>query len=159
MYARPRPTDRFSRQHEELNALAKTLLMTLDTRTLEIDPGPARKALAAFSGRLRVHAAMEQEALYPRLLASGHAPTVAKARELLNEVGDIYQLFFAFVEQFADGEAIRRDPEGFSRETMKVLHRLRLRMKRENEELYPLVNALDPSRSGVLAAVRIPPSK
>jgi hypothetical protein len=138
-------TSKFARQHQELSELAKAVLVTLDTRTLAVDPAPARRALAAFSGRLRVHAAMEQDALYPRLLASSDPEVAARARALLDEVGSIYQLFFDFLARFADAAAIARDPEGFSREAMFALHRLSQRMKRENEELYPMVDDLDPT--------------
>jgi hypothetical protein len=134
-------TLRFVRQHEELVALAKELLRTLDTRSLEIDPTPSRRALAVFAGRLRVHAAMEQEALYPRLIASTDAAVAGKARELLDEVGLLYESFFRHLDRWADTGAIRAEPEAFCRDTMELLHRLRVRMKRENDELYPLVDA------------------
>ncbi|MBK6520447.1 MAG: hemerythrin domain-containing protein [Polyangiaceae bacterium] len=132
---------RFARQHSELSQLAKDVLRALDTRTLEIDPTPARRALAVFAGRLRVHAAMEQDALYPSLLASGDPSVVAKARELLDEVGDLYEAFFAHQKRWADAAAIRADAETFCRDTMMLFARLRVRMKRENDELYPLADA------------------
>ncbi len=146
--ARARPTERFARQHGEIVALSKTLVRELDTRRLAADPSGARRALATFAGRLRVHAAMEEEALYPRLLASSDEQVVAKARELLDELGPIYQTFFAFLAKWREAAAIQADPEGFCRETMQHLYRLKLRLERENTELYPLVEALDPGSSG-----------
>ena len=138
---KPRATERFSRQHEELVNLSKELVRALDTRTIAIDPMPVRRALAVFTGQLRVHAAMEQDALYPRLLAS-HDPKVAeKAQDLLREVGAIYDEFFAFLTRWTDGRTVAANAEDFCRETMQQLYRLRLRMKREAEELYPLVEA------------------
>jgi hypothetical protein len=146
--ARARQTERFARQHEEIVALSKTLLRELDTRRLAVDPNAARRALATFAGRLRVHAAMEEEALYPRLLASSDDRVVAKARELLDELGPIYQGFFAFLARWREAATIQADPESFCRETMQELHRLKVRLERENAELYPLVDALDPTASG-----------
>ena len=137
----PRSTARFEAQHAELSALAKDVLRTLDTRTLSVDPGPARRALAVFSGRLRVHATMEQEALYPRLLASPDPAVAAKARELLDEVGDLYARFFVLLKRWSDKDGITKDPEGYARDVMMMLHQLHLRMKRENNELYPLADA------------------
>jgi hypothetical protein len=134
-------TLRFQRQHDELLALAKTLLESLDTRALETDPTVARRALAVFAGRLRVHAAMEQEALYPRLLASTNQVVADKARELLEEIGPLYDQFFKHLDVWSHATAIKSDPEAFCRETMALLYRLRVRMKRENEELYPLADA------------------
>lgn len=144
----PRATSRFEAQHKELSNLGKALLQLLDTRTLTEDAAPARRALATFSGRLRVHASMEQEALYPRLLESGDPQVVAKARALLGEVGALYEDFFGLMRRWAELPAIQGDPEGFAREVMAMLHKLNQRMRRENQELYPLVNALDKARPG-----------
>lgn len=133
------PTRRFSEQHEELIRLGTALLALLDPRELARDPTAARSALAAFSGTLRVHAAMEEGALYPRLLASPDPSVAAKARELLEEVGTLYAEFFAFRERWSSTEGIQRTPEAFCQETTAMLRRLQRRMKREAEELYPLV--------------------
>ena len=136
------------RQHEELAALAKQLVQSLDTRVLAVDATPARRTLAIFSGRLRVHAAMEQEALYPRLLSSSDPEVAAKAQQLFDEIGDIYEVFFKHLSLWPDAASIKVDPEAFCRDTMALLYRLKQRMKRENEELYPLVERVDASASG-----------
>jgi hypothetical protein len=143
-----RPTARFQRQHDELMLLAKQIFKKLDTRTLIEDAGAVRYALATFTGKLRVHAAMEQEALYPRLVASPDASVADKARELETEIGILYDQYFAFVKRWTPQRAIEDDPEGFCRETMMELHRLGQRMNRENKELYPLVDALEATTSG-----------
>jgi hypothetical protein len=83
---------------------------------------------------------MEEEALYPRLLASSDREVVAKARELLDEVGALCSEFFVFRNRWASSERIQRAPEDFCRETMLHLRRLQLRMRREAQELYPLVD-------------------
>lgn len=137
----PTTTHRFQLQHDGLIGLAKDLLKRLDTRALAVDPGPARQALAAFTGRLRVHAAMEQEALYPRLFVSADPEVVAKARSLFLEVGTLYDEFFVFTARWPDALSVKQDPETFCRDTMMMLHRLGERMKRENLELFPLVDA------------------
>jgi hypothetical protein len=137
------PTRRFTEQHAELTRLGSALLGLLDTRVLAADPSAARSALAVFSGKLRVHAAMEGEALYPRLLASRDPEVAAKARELLDEVGSLYDEFFAFRERWSASEDIQKAPEDFCRETMLLLRRLQRRMKREAQELYPLVEGAD----------------
>lgn len=139
----PGSTDRFVRQHEELMLLGKALGRELDTRTIAEDPSRVRRALAAFSGKLRIHAAMEQQALYPRLLASDDAAVAGKARALESEIGPLYQSFFDYLATWSAPGAIQNEMEGFCRETMLQLYQLSTRMKRENRELYPLVDALD----------------
>ena len=82
---------------------------------------------------------MEQEALYPRLLAASEPHIVAKAQALLEDVGTVYDAFFDYLKAYPDAASIQADPAEFSRRTMQTLYRLRVRMKREDEELYPLV--------------------
>lgn len=135
-------TARFARQHKDLGRTAKTLVGELDTRALSIDARQARRALASFSGQLRVHSAMEQEALYPRLLSSDDERVVTKARELLEDIGQVYQAFFDYLVSYPDAASIQADPGEFGRRTMQTLHRLRVRMRREDDELYPLVDQL-----------------
>lgn len=141
-------TARFARQHDVLAELAKSLLRMLDADALHLDPTPARRTLAVFSGRLRVHAVMEQEALYPRLLASSDPSVAAKAQELLDDVGDIYRAFFAHMSRWSSAASIQADFAAFKRDTKALLHRLHTRMKRENDELYPLVDRSNPGKSG-----------
>ena len=133
-------TTRFARQHLELGRLAKRLFAELDTRTLAEDASSARRSLVSFSGQLRVHSAMEQEALYPRLLASGEPSIVSKAQVLLADVGTVYQVFIDYLRAYPDAASIQADPAEFSRRTFQTLHRVLARMKREDDELYPLVD-------------------
>lgn len=136
-----RVTARFVRQHEELSTVGRELVKHLDSTKIAEDPSAIRRLLASFSGKLRVHAAMEQEALYPRLLASSDPAVRDKAQELLDEIGGLYELFFKHFARWSDAAAIKSDPAGFCRETMQLLHRLKIRMRRENDELYPMVDA------------------
>lgn len=90
---------------------------------------------------------MEQEALYPRLLASSSPAVAAKAKALYEELGPSYKAFFSFLGRWPDAPTIQADPESFCRETMMELSRLELRLRRENEELYPMVDALESDRA------------
>ena len=141
--ATPRSTERFARQHDELKVLGKALAKELDTRSIAQDPARVRHALAVFSGKLRIHAAMEQHALYPRLFADTAPEIVDRARRLEADVGPLYEAFFGYLAKWTPAGAIQADMEGFCRETMKQLFDLSIRMRRENEELYPMVDALD----------------
>jgi iron-sulfur cluster repair protein YtfE (RIC family) len=138
-----RPTERFRRQHKELVKLAGELMQVLDVETLTERPDEACRRLARFTGKLKVHAAMENSALYPRLLESAHAPVRDEARKLFLEVGELYDHFAKYSERWCSAATVQDDPEGFSTETMSLLQRLGQRMMRENEQLYPLVDAWD----------------
>lgn len=138
-----RPTERFRRQHKELVKLAGELMQVLDAETLAERPEEACRRLARFTGKLKVHAAMENAALYPRLLESEHAAVRNEARRLFLEVGELYDHFASYSERWCSAAAVQADPACFSTETVSLLQRLGQRMMRENEDLYPLVDACE----------------
>ena len=122
-------------------ALAVSLTQALVPSKVAADPSEARSLLARFRGRLSVHAAMENDALYPSL--AGHAdPAVReRAKRLFDEVGPVYAAVNDHATRWATAEAIQADPAQFVRETLEMLKALGRRMTRENEQLYPLVDA------------------
>lgn len=138
-----RPTARFAAQHAEIERLATDLGRLLDPRALAADPAPARRALATLAGRLRIHSAMENEALYPRLFTCGDPVVERKARELFDSFGDVYDALSAHVKRWSEAETIGRDAATFAEETRGVLGRLRARIAREDAELYPIADRLD----------------
>ena len=134
------PSLRFRRQHEELMGLAAKLHHELVPSKIAADPAEARRLLARFRGLLTVHAAMENDALYPRLLAHADAEVRAKAKTLLDDVGSIYDGIHEHGRRWSDGAIIQRDAASFVRETLEMLKTLGRRMARENKELYPLAD-------------------
>ena len=105
-----------------------------------------------FAGKLSVHASMENDALYPRLLEH-HDPTIrASARVLMDEVGALYEAFGEYARKWPTVVSIEADPRAFARDTREVLRVLAFRMMRENDELYPLVDAIEGPPSPARAA-------
>ena len=109
--------------------------------SLEADPNPVRHLLARFKGKLEIHASMENEALYPRLLAHPDAGVRETANRLQGEVGDLYKNVGTYLERWPTSQKISSNAPDFARETFDVLRALGKRMKREDRELYPLVDA------------------
>jgi hypothetical protein len=136
-----RPTDNFRRQHAELHALGAELARQLTIKNLETNAAHVRRLVAQFAGKLAVHAKMENDALYPRLLAHLDVDVQKRARGLLDEVRHIYGVFGKYELRWPDGNAIASNSAVFVRETLDVLRLLARRMARENEELYPLADS------------------
>lgn len=137
----PPPSDRFQKQHASLLAQAMEIGAMFGPDGSIADPAACRRALASFAGKLRIHAAMENGALYPRLLAHGDPEIVTLAKGLLDECGAIYDELDVYLARW-DASAIAADTRTFARETRRVFRRLGTRMARENDELYPLVDRL-----------------
>lgn len=136
------PTENFRRQHEELAAMGSEILQRLMVSADEIavHAGELRRAMARFAGKLTVHASMENEALYPRLLAHRDEAVREKAGALFREVKTLYGSFSLYSKRWPTTASIEADPAAFARDTKKVLMTLWMRMQRENDELYPLVD-------------------
>jgi hypothetical protein len=97
--------------------------------------------VAKFAGKLTVHASMENEALYPRLFDHPDPAVRTRAKELFDEVGDLYTTFNDYAARWPTVAAIQANGPAFVKETREILFRLAIRMTRENDELYPLVDA------------------
>ncbi len=113
----------------------------LSRKAIAEDAAEVRRLVAQFAGKLTVHASMEDQALYPRLLEHPDATVRARAKELFDEVGGLYALFQEYAARWPTVAAIQANGAAFVKETREILFRLGQRMMRENEELYPLVDA------------------
>ncbi len=136
------PTARFRRQHEELLGLASAIHALLDPAKLAEDASEVRKLVAKFRGLLVVHARMENEALYPRLMAHPDEAVREKVGAIFRDVGPIYEAVDGYAERWPNAESIQKDAAGFIRDTKGVMRTLGGRVTRENEELYPLADSL-----------------
>lgn len=136
-------TDTFRRQHAELGQLAQELSLALGGASGVLREGDALRAVARLAGKLRVHAAMEDEALYPRLLAHPDPEVRAMAARFRQLFGGAYDAFFAFRDAWTH-EAVARAPADFVREARALVSALGERIVHENDELYARVDALYP---------------
>lgn len=136
-----RPTENFRRQHSELQSLGAQIAKQLTIKNLEQNATHVRRSMAQFAGKLAVHAKMENDALYPRLLAHLDVDVQRRARALLDEVRHIYGVFGKYERRWPDAQSIAASPTLFVRETLDVLRVLGRRMAREDAELYPLADS------------------
>ena len=132
-------TDNFRRQHQELLAMVGEL-----AGKLKAEPGDARgmrNLLSALAGKLTVHLAMEDKALYPRLAEAKVESARGIARGFQKEMGGLAQAFADYNQKW-NANAITADPGAFARETHAVFGAIGRRIGRENEELYPLADRM-----------------
>lgn len=137
-----RATDKFRRQHEELVVLAGKIQALLDPVALTKDATEVRRMVAKFRGVLVVHARMENEALYPRLLEHPEPAVRTKVEAIFRDVGPIYDQVDVYAQRWPSADAIRADVSGFIRDTVVLLRTLGVRLTREDRELYPLADSL-----------------
>lgn len=130
-------TDKFRQQHEEILAIVGELN---DQLKAQADAQVLRTVLSNLAGKLNFHLAMEDKALYPRIMKAD-AKANAMATKFMDEMGSLGEVFTAYNTKW-QATAIRKDPAGFAAETRKVFTALGKRIARENAELYPLADKL-----------------
>lgn len=94
------------------------------------------RAFARLNAELVAHVAKEDAMIYPRLIAGEDAATSAAALEVIDEFRDLGADWKALID-WATPEAIVAQPDRFAEEVRGLLARLRGRVRRENELLYP----------------------
>ncbi len=132
--------DRFKHEHQDILAQIDAL------RTLS-HAGPAQHASAiaqgivAISSTIRLHLAVEDRMLYPALQSSGDAELARLGARFQHEMGEIAGAFMAFARRWNTAERVAADPGGFRAEANVALRSVYERMRREDRDFYPRVEA------------------
>lgn len=100
--------------------------------------------LAKLTGMLRIHFVQEDRTLYPYMIASANVGAAETARVFQHEMGGLGAQFESFAKRWSSSKAIAADFESFRRESQRIFAALGERIKRENEELYPLADSIVP---------------
>lgn len=133
-------TDTFRRQHNELLAVAGEISKLLDAEKLAQDAQAARLLIGDLSGKLKVHLAMEDKSLYPKLLEDSDRQVSDTAKRFVDEMGGIAKVFGEYLDHWPNSRAIQLAPGQFVKETNDLFGALASRIKRENSQLYPLLD-------------------
>lgn len=128
-------TDRFRQQHDDILAIVGEIQKLLKG---DADAQALRTLLSNLAGKLNFHLAMEDQALYPRIMKLDEK-SGAVARKFAAEMGGLAQDFAAYNTKW-QVSAIRSDPARFASETREMFVTLGKRVARENAELYPLAD-------------------
>ena len=79
-------TDKFKAQHDDILQVAGDITAQLKAKG---DPAALRKMLSNLAGKVNFHLAMEDKALYPRLMKQTDANAPIMAAKFLKEMGGL----------------------------------------------------------------------
>lgn len=133
-------TESFRAQHKEIGTLVLQIEKDLTPDGLRV-PGKAeevRSILSALAGKLSIHLAMEDKALYPQMLSSNNDAAKKMAESYMQEMGALAGAFKDYVAKWSNGTVIRENAETFCTQTKEVFTLLKKRVEREEANLYPL---------------------
>ena len=111
-------------------------------RRSNYDPNEIGKHIAQLSGLIGVHLTMEDKVMYPKLLSHPDEKIRQIARRFKDEMGGLVHAWKEYSSKWMLARNIKDDFSGFNDETDKVFTALRERVRREDNELYPLLSTV-----------------
>ena len=131
-------TETLRKQHAELVEAVRQIDAALDPKRLAEGAGEIRRLLSGLLGKLSLHLAMEDNALYPSLEKHGDAKVRDTGSKFAKEMAGVKPAVEAFAKKWSEAEIVK-NAAAFCTETKKLFAVLADRIKRENTELYPLL--------------------
>ncbi len=126
--------ERLIGDHSAIAAAAAALVRALQEDALPAELAAGVKRLDA---ALTPHLAIEDEQIYPLLLASKDAGQRVTAREAIEAYAALSPRWRAFVTSW-DEAAITTNRKGFAADLDQILQMIQGRVRSENETLYPM---------------------
>ena len=133
--------DKFKHEHVAILAAIDNL-RTLARAGVASPSQAIASQIVAMSGMIKLHLAVEQRYLYPAVQASGVASVARMGHRYEMEMQGIAGDYLAFAARWNTPARLELEPESFRSEANSVLHALYQRMRREDTELYPAVEAI-----------------
>ncbi len=131
---------RFHSQHADLYGLIETIQTLLRGFTADSPAAPVREAFHQLSAKLRLHLALEDDALYPRLVRHSDARLRDRAQQFQAEMSGLRATYETFLRDWLHSGRFAQDRSGFAQAVAAVFGPLTARLRREDAELYPLVD-------------------
>ncbi len=132
--------DKFKHQHLDILS-AITGLRKLVRDGIAAHAHDISQCIIAMSGVIKLHLAVEDRVLYPALEASGNAELADMSRHYRDEMDGIAGAYLAFAAKWNKPRLLMAQPEDFRQEANQVLKTLYERMKKEDGEFYPVIEA------------------
>lgn len=131
-------TEVYRRQHEQLRVLLDQTSRSL----VPLDAEACRAGLGRLANVLNVHLALEDRALYPRLMTHDDLGLRKTAREFQMRMGSLAHEFRVFYERWIPAGAIESSSYDFALAYRAMSAALRRRMELEDTTLYRMVDSI-----------------
>ncbi len=130
--------DKFKHQHLDI-LRSIDLLRQLTHAGVERNAAEISQRIVAMSSTIKLHLAVEDQALYPALQRSGNAGSGAHGPPVPERHGPDRQRLRRLCAPLEPAESLRADEKGFRAEANVVLRKVYERMQREDRDFYPRI--------------------
>lgn len=129
--------DNLKRQHEEIRTSMEYILNTINQNNVIDSASDIAKELNKLAGKLKIHLISENDFLYPDLLKSSDDKLRRLGEAYIDEMKQIGDRFVRYKDDYNTKSKITSHVDEFIRETKETLHLLKMRLDKEDNELYP----------------------
>ena len=136
-------TKRLRDQHDQLLEFVSLISTKLNADELAKDAREVNQLLFTMLGKLSVHLAAEDHALYLRLLNHSDEEIRSMAKQYVDEMGGLGKVVNVYKNKWLNHADIRRDPKTFIEETKSIFSALGKRIEKENNELFKALDNWD----------------
>jgi len=133
--------DKFKHQHASILGSIDAL-RRLARAGVAQHAGDIAEHIVAMSSTIKLHLAVEDQALYPALQRERDAELARMGQRYQQEMGAIAKAYEGFSRRWNQANKLQADAEGFRRDANQVLRMVYERMQRENHDFYPRIEAL-----------------
>lgn len=133
--------DKFKHQHTKIFNCIDMLRQYAGAGIVE-NARHIAKTVVSMSSVIKLHLAVEDTLLYPALRDSHDSTLAQMGDQFQKEMKTIAANYDDFVRRWNTANNVARDPEGFRRDANRVLKMLHGRIRREDMEFYPGIEAL-----------------
>jgi hypothetical protein len=134
--------DILRRQHDAALDMAQRLLQLIDSYKAGTPAYPILMQLNRLYGVLRIHLALEDVELYPALTASSDPKVARTAQRYVEDMGGLAIELECFARHWSCSASITSNFEEFRLAAQDLMLALAVRIERENQQLYPLAEAV-----------------
>lgn len=131
--------DKLNNQHSELKKIIANLSDLLHPDIIKSNSIELASMLTKFSSKMNLHLALEDKILYPNLISHSDRKISQKAKIFMKEMGNIKKEFGIYINRWRFSSNINSIPMDFINESHSIFEVLSKRIKREDEDLFPLL--------------------
>lgn len=132
--------DKFKQQHVEILS-GITGLRALVKSGIRTNADEIARMIVSMSSTIKLHLAVEDKVLYPALKETGDASLAQMGKKYQDEMTSIAHAYLSFARRWNTSVTLSSKPEEFRSDANNVLRILWDRMRKENTEFYPAIEA------------------
>lgn len=132
--------DKFKQQHVEILSCISAL-RTLVKKGISNNADEIAGLIISMSSTIKLHLAVEDKILYPALQSANNASLARMGKRFQDEMTSIARAYLDFARKWNAASTLAKKPEEFRADANSVLRVLHDRMRKENTDFYPVIEA------------------